>query len=206
VSQDSPDQDIVFFATPADFRAWLAANHETATELLVGFYKKGTGRPSLTWQEAVDQALCFGWIDGVRRSIDADSYLNRFTPRKPTSNWSNVNIARVAALTAAGLMQPAGLRAFAARTQAKSGVYSFEQGEPQTLPPELEAPFRMNAAAWAFWEAQPPGYRRTAAWWVVSAKQEATRLRRLATLIEDSAAGRRLAHLARPARKPAPDQ
>ncbi len=199
-----PDQDIVYFASPADFRAWLAANHETATELLAGFYKKGTGRPSITWPEAVDQALCFGWIDSVRRRIDAESYVNRFTPRKPTSNWSNFNIARVAELTAAGLMQPAGLLALAARQQARSGVYSFEQGQPQTLPPDLEASFREHATAWAFWEAQQPGYRRSAAWWVVSAKQEATRLRRLATLIDDSAAGRRIAQLARPARKPAP--
>jgi uncharacterized protein YdeI (YjbR/CyaY-like superfamily) len=189
--------DPVYFETPADFRAWLEEHHTTATELWVGFYKKGSGRPSITWPEAVDQALCFGWIDGIRKSVDADSYANRFTPRTPRSTWSNVNVARVAELTAQGLMTPAGLRAFERRDEARSGAYSFEQ-RPRELPPEYQARFKEQPAAWAFFEAQPPGYRRTAIHWVVSAKREETRLKRLATLIEDSAQGRRLAPLSRP--------
>ena len=190
---------VVFFATPAEFRAWLEANHETATELWVGFHKKATGRPSMVWSEAVDQALCFGWIDGIRKSVDADSYANRFTPRKARSTWSNVNIDKVARLTEQGLMTPAGLRAFEARDAAKSGVYSFEQ-RPETFPPAFEEQFRANADAWTFWQTQPPGYRRTATSWVASAKREETRQKRLLTLIEDSAHGRRIALLARPSK------
>lgn len=195
--------DVRFFETPAEFRAWLEANHETATELWVGFHKKATSRPSITWPEAVDQALCFGWIDGVRRSVDESSYTNRFTPRKPTSNWSKVNVEKVAKLREQGLMTPAGLRAFEARDEARSGVYSFEQ-RPHELPPEYAARFQENPPAWAFFEAQPPGYRRTAMHYVLSAKREETRLKRLATLIEDSANGRRTGLLARPARANAP--
>ena len=191
--------DVRFFETPADFRAWLEANHETATELWVGFHKKATGRPSITWPEAVDQALCFGWIDGIRKSVDENSYTNRFTPRKPTSTWSKVNIDKVAKLTEAGLMMPAGLRAFEARDEANSGIYSFEQ-RPQELPPEYAARFEQNASAWAFFQSQPPGYRRLVTHWVLSAKREETRLKRLATLIEDSEHGRRIAALARPGR------
>lgn len=192
--------DVRFFETPDQFRAWLEAHHETATELWVGFYKKATGRPSITWPEAVDQALCFGWIDGVRRSVDEHSYANRFTPRKAKSAWSNVNIAKVQTLLEQGLMRPAGLRAFEAREAGNSGVYSFEQ-RPQALPPEYEQQFRAHGPAWAFFEAQPPGYRRTAMHWVLSAKREETRQKRLATLIEDSARGRRIALLARPLRR-----
>ena len=150
-----------FFETPAEFRAWLEAHHETATELWVGFHKKATGRPSITWPEAVDQALCFGWIDGIRKSVDENSYTNRFTPRKTTSNWSNVNIAKVAKLTEQGLMMPAGLRAFEARDGARSGVYSFEQ-RPEELPPAYVERFQQDGPAWAFFQAQPPGYRRLA--------------------------------------------
>ena len=153
--------DVRFFETPAEFRAWLEANHETATELWVGFHKKATGRPSITWPEAVDQALCFGWIDGIRKSVDENSYTNRFTPRRPTSNWSLVNVKRVGELTDAGLMAPAGLRAFALRDEARTGVYSSEQ-RPTELPPEYAARFQENPPAWAFFQAQPPGYRRTA--------------------------------------------
>ncbi len=194
--------DPIFFASTAEFRSWLEEHHETATELWVGFYKKASGKPSMTWSEAVDQALCFGWIDGVRRSVGADGFANRFTPRKPRSNWSNVNIAKVEALTAQGLMMPAGVRAFELREAAQSGVYSFEK-RPEALPPEYEAQFREQPAAWVFFEQQPPGYRRLAAHWVTSAKREETRLKRLATLIEDSACGRRIGLLARPAdRKP----
>jgi uncharacterized protein YdeI (YjbR/CyaY-like superfamily) len=190
---------VVFFETPTAFRAWLEANHETASELWVGFHKKATGRPSMVWSEAVDQALCFGWIDGIRKRVDADSYANRFTPRKRHSTWSNVNIEKVARLSEQGLMTPAGLRAFEARDPAKSGIYSFEQ-RPETLPPAFEEQFRANADAWTFWQTQPPGYRRTATFWVLSAKREETRQRRLATLIEDSAHGRRIGLLARPSR------
>ncbi len=191
--------DVRFFETPAEFRAWLEANHETATELWVGFHKKGSGRPSMTWPEAVDQALCFGWIDGIRKSVDASSYTNRFTPRKPTSTWSTVNVEMVARGTDQGLMRPAGLRAFEARDAANSGVYSFEQ-RPQDLPPAYAERFQENGPAWAFFQAQPPGYRRTATFWVLSAKREGTRLKRLATLVDDSAHGRRIGLLARPSK------
>ncbi|MCC6626519.1 MAG: YdeI/OmpD-associated family protein [Chloroflexi bacterium] len=186
-----------FFTTPAEFRAWLAANHETGRELWVGFYKKGSGRSSITWPEAVDEALCFGWIDSVRRSVDADSYANRFTPRQPRSTWSAVNIQRVEELTRLGRMRPAGLTAFAARTAARSGTYSFEQRATVALGEDYERRFRANQAAWDFFQAQAAGYRRTASWWVISAKREETRLRRLATLIDDSAQGRAIALLAR---------
>jgi uncharacterized protein YdeI (YjbR/CyaY-like superfamily) len=191
--------DVVFFETPSELRAWLEAHHDTARELWVGFHKKGTGRPSISWSEAVDQALCFGWIDGIRKSVDESSYTNRFTPRKARSTWSNVNIAKVFRLQEQGLMTPAGLRAFAARDEAGSGTYSFER-RPQTFDPAYEERFRANPAAWTFFQAQPPGYQRTAIHWVVSAKREETRLKRLATLIDDSDHGRRIGLLARPPR------
>jgi uncharacterized protein YdeI (YjbR/CyaY-like superfamily) len=186
----------VYFASSAAFRDWLAEHHEKKTELLVGFYKRGTGRPSLSWPESVDTALAFGWIDGVRRSVDGERYTIRFTPRKPTSIWSNINIAKAEALIAAGLMAPAGLRAFTARTARRSGVYSFEQ-EPkkQVLPPEYEALLRGNKRAWTWFNAQAPWYRRTASHWVTSAKREETRARRLATLVAESAAGRSIGPL-----------
>jgi uncharacterized protein YdeI (YjbR/CyaY-like superfamily) len=187
-----------FFATPAEFRAWLEANHETAGELLVGFHKKGSGRPSITWPESVEQALCFGWIDGVRRSLGAESYTIRFTPRKRRSFWSNVNIKRAQELIELGLMVPAGVRAFEERTGERSGAYSHENREAAKLDPEQEREFRANAAAWEWFERQPPSYRRAAAWWVVSAKREETRRRRLATLIEDSAAETTIKPLTRP--------
>jgi len=188
----------MFFATPEAFRAWLEEHHASATELLVGFHKKGSGRPSITWPEAVDQALCFGWIDGVRRSIDDDSYSIRFTPRKPSSAWSAVNVARVEELTRQGLMRPAGVEAFARRSPERTGTYSYEQRAAAALDPEHERRFRAEAAAWAFFQAQPPWYRRAATWWVVSAKREETRERRLAQLIADSAAGRPIGPLTRP--------
>jgi uncharacterized protein YdeI (YjbR/CyaY-like superfamily) len=187
-----------FFATPAEFRAWLEEHHETATELLVGFHRKGSGKPSITWPEAVDQALCFGWIDGVRRSLDDTSYTIRFTPRKPTSIWSKVNIERVAELTKQGLMRPAGLRAFEQRAEARSGIYSYEQREAAQLDPDEEAQFRANTAAWEDWQRRPPSYRKAATWWVVSAKRPQTRAKRLAQLIEESANGRRIAQLTPP--------
>lgn len=186
-----------FFATPEEFRAWFAANAAASTELLVGFYKKGSGLPSITWPEAVDEALCVGWIDGVRRSRDETSYTIRFTPRKPRSIWSTVNIARVAALTAEGRMRPAGLAAFEARAAERSAIYSYEQQDDPALTPEEEAAFRAEPGAWDFFHTQRPSYRRPALWWIVSAKRPETRTRRLATLIADSAAGRTLAHLTR---------
>ncbi|MBE2267159.1 MAG: YdeI/OmpD-associated family protein [Anaerolinea sp.] len=180
--------DIRYFATPADLRRWFEENHETATELQLGYYKKDSGKPSVTWAESVEQALCFGWIDGVRRSVDAERYTIRFTPRKSNSVWSAVNIATVERLTASGLMQPAGLKAFAARKAEKSAIYSFEQGDV-SLDPAEEAAFRANAPAWDFFNAQAGSYRKACLWWVISAKKPETRVKRLAELIDTSAAG-----------------
>lgn len=197
-SASSSRPEPTFFATPAAFRRWLAKHHATAEELWVGFHRTATGRPSITWPQSVDEALCFGWIDGVRRTLDAERYVIRFTPRKRRSTWSLVNTRRAEALIRDGRMQPAGLRAFEARDAARSGIYSFEQRETARLDAAAEARFRAAAAAWRFWEAQPAGYRKIAAYWVVSAKREDTRARRLDTLIADSAAGRRIAPLRRP--------
>ena len=183
--------DPTFFASPAAFRKWLEKHHGKATELLVGFYKKDSGRPSITWPESVDQALCFGWIDGVRRRIDDVSYSIRFTPRKSISTWSAINIGRVAELTKLGLMQPAGLRAYAQRREDKSAIYAYENAV-RTLAPADEKRFRANRKAWAYFTAQAPSYRRVCIYWVTSAKKDETRERRLATLIDDSAHGRRV--------------
>lgn len=180
-----------FFKKPSDFRAWLAKHHQTHKQLLVGFYKKDSGKPSINWPESVDEALCHGWIDGVRKSIDDVSYTIRFTPRRTTSIWSAVNIKRVGVLTAEGRMQAAGLRAFEARKEHKSEIYAFEQGLVE-LPAVYEKIFRKNKAAWTFFQAQPPSYRKTLIWWIVSAKQEKTRASRLDKLIEASAQGLRL--------------
>lgn len=187
-----------YFASPEEFRAWLAAHHETEKELIVGYHKKGTGKPSMTWPESVDEALCFGWIDGVRRSVDDERYCIRFTPRKARSIWSAVNIKRMAELTELGRVHPAGQKAFEARAPEKSGVYAYENRDAAAFDPAAESQFRANATAWDFFQAQPPGYRRTAIWWVISAKQETTRQKRLAILIDDSANGRRLAQVQRP--------
>jgi len=185
-----------FFAHAKDFRQWLDKNHDKQTELLVGFYKVGSGKPSMTWPESVDEALCYGWIDGVRKSIDAQSYTIRFTPRKPSSIWSTVNINKVAALTAKGLMQPAGIAAFAKRTAGKSGVYSFE-GTVAKLSEAFEAQFRKNKKAWDFFTSQAPSYQKTAIHLVMSAKQEKTQVSRLETLITDSENGVRIKQLRR---------
>lgn len=182
----------VFFETPAEFRAWLQRHGQAESELIVGFHKRGSGRPSMTWSESVDEALCFGWIDGVRTRIDDDSYKIRFTPRKPTSIWSAINIDKVHALQAAGRMTPAGLDAFARRTDDKSRVYAYEQAAHAELEPAQAAEFRKHRKAWAFFQAQPPGYRHLAAWHVVSAKRPETRQARLQKLIEASASGRRV--------------
>lgn len=180
-----------FFKTPSDFRKWLESDHESATELWVGFYKKDSGKPSITWPESVDEALCFGWIDGIRKSIDDRSYMIRFTPRKSRSTWSSVNIKRAGELSEQGLMQPAGLKAFAARQENRSGIYSYEQRSPE-LPDQYEKVFKKNRDAWQYFHTLPPSYRKNANWWVQSAKREETRLKRLEKLIEHSARGERL--------------
>jgi uncharacterized protein YdeI (YjbR/CyaY-like superfamily) len=186
----------VFFATPPAFRMWLKKNHATATELWVGFHKKGTGKPSITWPESVDQALCFGWIDGIRKSHNVESYVIRFTPRRPTSIWSAVNIGRAKELIRLRLMQPAGRKAFERRDTDKANRYSFER-QHVDLDSKYEKLFRSNPDAWEFFQAQPPWYRKTATWWVASAKQEETRQRRLGALISDSAAGKHIGPLRR---------
>jgi uncharacterized protein YdeI (YjbR/CyaY-like superfamily) len=186
-----------FFADASELRTWLERHHADAPELLVGFHKKRSGRTSITWSEAVDEALCFGWIDGVRRRIDDDSYTIRFTPRRPQSTWSAVNIRRAQELRRTGRMRPAGLRAFEARADERSAIYSYEQRRDATLQPDQQRRFRANRRAWEFFNAQPPSYRRTASWWVVSAKRDETRARRLDTLIRDSAEGRRIPPLDR---------
>ena len=179
-----------YFATPAAFRAWLEKHHSSSSELWVGFHKKASGTPSITWPESVDEALCFGWIDGIRKTVDEDRYMIRFTPRKPRSNWSTVNINRVAELTKLGLMKEAGLKVFNEREAKRE--YSYEQTRAMPFSPELEKAFRSKKKAWQFFEAQPPGYRKTLTFWVMSAKKEETRLARLKKLIDTSAAGKRI--------------
>jgi uncharacterized protein YdeI (YjbR/CyaY-like superfamily) len=188
-----------FFRDASAFRRWLETNHDRRTELWVGFRKRETGLPSITWSEAVDQALCFGWIDSVRKRVDEGSYTNRFTPRKPASNWSAVNTKRFRELQGNGLVRPAGLRAFEQRSEAKTGIYSYENRHRAAFDRTQTARFKANRAAWAWFSSQPPWYRTSATWWVVSAKREETRDRRLTTLIDDSAAGRPVKPLARPA-------
>ena len=187
-----------FFATPTAFRAWLEEHHSRTPELLVGFYRRGSSKPSITWPESVDAALCYGRIDGVRRRIDDVSYSIRFTPRRSNSIWSAVNIKRALELTESGLMQPAGLQAFERRDEAKSAIYSYEQRHGATFPDAYEKQFRANKKAWGFFQSQAPSYRRIATYWVTSAKREETRLRRLATLIADSAQHHTIGQLKRP--------
>jgi uncharacterized protein YdeI (YjbR/CyaY-like superfamily) len=192
-----PPPRATFFPSPTAFRAWLARNHATAGVLWVGFHRKATGRPTLTWSESVDEALCFGWIDGVRRKVDDTRYAIRFTPRRPGSGWSAVNVAKVAALEAAGKMRTEGRATFAARPDAAARPRGFDFRDEARLPPALARAFRAHPRAWAFFQAQPPGYRRLAAYWVASGKREETRARRFATLLADSAAGRRISLLER---------
>jgi len=173
-----------FFESPEKFRDWLQENHEQSQELWVGFYKRKSGKPSITWPESVDQALCFGWIDGVRKSINASSYMIRFTPRKARSTWSAVNITRAKDLHARGLMSTAGMKAFEQRTDEKSALYSYEQRKTATLGKDQEKAFRRSARAWNFFQNQAPWYRRTATWWIISSKKEETRAKRLAILID----------------------
>ena len=188
-----------FFPSPGEFRRWLQKNHARERELWVGFYKKESGRPSLTWPQSVDEALCFGWIDGVRKSVDQTSYTIRFTPRKDKSFWSAVNTRRVAELTKAGRMAPAGRRAFARRDRERTKRYSYERAAAQLTPAE-ERLFKERPRAWEFFQSLPPSYRRTVVWWVLSAKRDDTRRRRLETVVAAAAKGQR-PH-AEPKRKP----
>ena len=180
-----------FFQTPADFGTWLEKNHATASELWVGFYKKDSGKPSITWPESVDQALCFGWIDGIRKGVDEISYQIRFTPRRRGSIWSAINIKRAKELVRQKQMRPTGLKAFAARIENKSGIYSYEQRSTELSQPYAKL-LKKNKAASNFFEKQPPSYRKMIGWWIISAKKEETRMARLAKLLSESAKGKRL--------------
>jgi uncharacterized protein YdeI (YjbR/CyaY-like superfamily) len=184
--------EVQFFESSRELRSWLEEHHANTPELWVGFFKKSSGKPGISYQQALDEALCYGWIDGLTKRLDDTSYTVRFTPRRPRSNWSQVNIERVGHLFSLGLMRAAGLKAFEARDPQRSNQYSLERASV-ALTPEYEASFRENNRAWQFFESQPPSYRSPAMWWVMSAKREETRLRRLNTLIHDSASGRRLA-------------
>jgi len=183
-----------FFATPAHFRKWLQKHHAKETELYVGFYKVSSGKQSITWPQSVDEALCFGWIDGVRKNIDADSYYIRFTPRKPGSIWSAINIKKIEELTAKGLMQPAGLTAYSKRAEGRSKIYSYEK-EPVTLSKAYEKIFKANKKAWKFFQSQPAWYQRVSVHRIMTAKQEATQLKRLEQLIKDSEAEKTIKEL-----------
>jgi uncharacterized protein YdeI (YjbR/CyaY-like superfamily) len=183
-----------FFSSPEKFREWLERNHDSATELLLGFHKKSSGKKSVTYAEALDEALCFGWIDGVRKNLNETSYTIRFTPRKPTSIWSNVNVKHVERLKKEGRMHRSGLEAYERRAPERTGIYAFENA-PRELPPEYEKTFRQNKSAWKFFQEQPPGYKRLMVFRTVSAKKEETRLRRLKQLIESSEKGERMDRL-----------
>ena len=190
----SAEHQPTFFPSGAAFRSWLEKNHSTSTVLLAGFYRKQSGKGGISYPEALDEALCFGWIDGVRKRYDEVSYTIPFTPRKPGSIWSAVNIRRAGELMKLGRMHATGQSVFQRRDQRKSELYSYERATCK-LEGGYEKQFRANKKAWEFYQAQPPGYRRTSAWWIISAKQEQTRQRRLRKLIEDSAKGRRIALL-----------
>jgi uncharacterized protein YdeI (YjbR/CyaY-like superfamily) len=187
--------DVIYFESPEELRDWFDANHAVAPELWLGYWKKDTGRPSVTWSQAVDEALCVGWIDGILKRVDDERHAQRFTPRRKGSNWSDINVAKVATLTEEGRMRPAGIRAFEARTAAKTGVYSYERTGEEFSEDEL-ARFRADEAAWADWEARPASYRKAATHWVTSARQAITRERRMTALIDDSGAGRPIKPLA----------
>jgi uncharacterized protein YdeI (YjbR/CyaY-like superfamily) len=190
----------IFFAKRSELQAWFKKNHNKASEIWVGFHKKSSGQPSITWPESVDEALCFGWIDSVRKSVNDTSYTNRFTKRKARSTWSAVNIRRAKELIGLGRMQPAGIKAFEQRSDERSAIYSYEQRQSAKLSGAFEKQFRANKKAWKFFRAQAPWYQRVAAFWVVSAKKDDTRLKRLAKLIEDSENGRTVPPLTRPQR------
>lgn len=193
-SQARPDLAAAptFFATAAAFREWLEANHSTTGELFVGFYKVSSGRPSMSWPESVDEALCFGWIDGVRKRIDDESYQIRFTPRRVGSVWSHVNVAKAEHLMAQGRMQPTGIAAYEARKEDKTGVYAFEREQPAELSDNEVRAFKKNKPAWSYFESAAPGYRKVIVHWVVSAKRATTRERRLSQLIQACAERKRI--------------
>jgi uncharacterized protein YdeI (YjbR/CyaY-like superfamily) len=193
-----PPDDPIYFASPEELRDWFDEHHETATELWIGHYRKATGRPSPSWSESVDEALCVGWIDGVRYSVDSERFMQRFTPRRKGSNWSAVNVAKVKQLTAEGRMRPAGLAAYEARTDDRTAIYSYEQRREAAFEPDQETRFREHKGAWDWFEASPASYRTAAVHWVVSAKRPETRAKRLTTLIEDSAKGRKVKPLTPP--------
>ena len=182
---------ISYFPKPSDLRKWFEKHHNKTDELLVGYYKKSSGKPSVTWPESVDEALCFGWIDGIRKSLDDVSYTIRFTPRRPGSIWSAVNIKKVETLIKEGRMKPEGLKAFEARQENRSGIYSYEQRSATLVEPYAKK-LKQNKAAWTFFQSQPPSYQKAVNWWVVSAKQEETRLKRLEQLIKYSAERQRI--------------
>jgi uncharacterized protein YdeI (YjbR/CyaY-like superfamily) len=182
----------LFFKTPNDFRQWLSKNHDKETELLVGFHKKGTGKPSITWPESVEQALCFGWIDGVRRSFNEDSYTIRFTPRKATSTWSAININKIEELIAKNIVNEAGMSAYAKRKESNSKIYSYEREEDAELPKAMERIFKANKPAWEFFIKQPPYYRKIMLHHIVSAKQDKTKQSRFDALVKACAEGKRL--------------
>lgn len=188
--------EATFFKNPSELRKWLEKNHLSEQELILGLYKKGTGKENITWSQAVDEALCFGWIDGISRRIDAERWQIRLTPRKPNSIWSNVNINKIKVLAENGLMHPKGIEAFDKRKEEKSGIYAFET-EEKKLTAAFEAQFKANKKAWDFFHSQPPGYKKTALHYVMTAKQEATRQKRIDNLIADSEAGLRLKQLSR---------
>ncbi|HEY4930419.1 MAG TPA: YdeI/OmpD-associated family protein [Terriglobales bacterium] len=190
-----------FFRTASTFRKWLEENHDRTPELLIGFHRVDSGKGGITYREALDEALCFGWIDGVRKRFDADSYTIRFTPRKPSSIWSVVNTTRIDKLINMGRVHPAGLKVFQQRDEKRSKLYSYEVGNCK-FAPEHEEQFRADPTAWEFYQAQAPWYRRVSCYWVMSAKREETRLRRLATLIDDSANARRIKQLTANPKKP----
>lgn len=189
----------IFFKSPFELHKWLKKNHAKERELWVGFYKKNASKKGITYAEALDEVLCFGWIDGIRKSVDQIRYSIRYTPRKPRSIWSAVNIKRAAELKKMGLMQPRGLKAFDNRDERRTNMYSFEQKNVR-LGPSFETKFRQNHRAWSYFKSQAPWYQKTASWWVISARQEGTRHRRLETLIKDSGDGRRIKQLMRPAK------
>lgn len=197
-SRPKASEEPTFFASPQELRAWMEKNSGERTELWVGFHKRDSGLPSITWPQSVDEALCVGWIDGVRKRIDENSYKIRFTPRKPTSIWSAVNLKRVPELQAEGRMKPAGLSAFGQRSETRSAIYSYEQRESASLDPLQEKQFRAVPAAWEYFQKQAPWYKRAAVWHVVSAKRPETRAKRLQALIEASAAGSPIDQLRRP--------
>lgn len=189
--RNRPVMKALFFPAPTDLQSWFRRNHATKRELWIGFYKRNSGKPSITWPESVDEALCVGWIDGIRQRIDEERYMIRFTPRRRASLWSSVNIKKVEALTNEKRMQPAGLAVFAARRENRSGIYSYER-RSEYLPDPCAAWLRRNKKAREFFEAQPPSYRKMIVWWIVSAKKEETRLERLQKLLAESARSRRL--------------